>query len=451
MPHHYERNKQVPREHHVHRVGDWLPGDHRSHKEWLGGVIDHVDKNPKDFHPVIKEFQKLIENDSRIYMLMQSMFDEIPSKKPYSNDPTGGKQVRDYLHMLELFNHLMTTAPYWNDESKKVGMVGLPIQAVLDWPMGTPSGFAVFQDPTVNAMMKKVLNTWGEYLRSEESAKQVLHTGSTGWFSSTGKKDLEVVANQAADQNHTFEEHFVCDPSADNFGYKSWDNFFTRHFREGIRPVASPEDDNVIANACESKPYNVQHDVKLRDKFWIKGQPYSVTDMVNHDELAEKFAGGTVYQAFLSALSYHRWHAPISGKVVKSFVVPGTYYSEPLWEGLGDPYRGKGDEPKIDESGETTSQGYLAHMAARGVIFFEADNPKIGLMAFLGIGMDEVSTCDITVKDGQHVKKGEEIGMFHFGGSTHCLLFRKETKVEGFPKPGRETNVPVRSQVAVVK
>jgi phosphatidylserine decarboxylase len=27
------------------------------------------------------------------------------------------------------------------------------------------------------------------------------------------------------------------------------------------------------------------------------------------------FEGGTVYQAFLSALSYHHWHAPIDGTV----------------------------------------------------------------------------------------------------------------------------------------
>lgn len=65
-------------------------------------------------------------------------------------------------------------------------------------------------------------------------------------------------------------------------------------------------------------------------------------------------------------------------------------------------------------------------------------------------GMDEVSTCEITVEEGQHVKKGEQTGMFHFGGSSHCLLFRKHVKVEGFPQPGRVENVPVRSKLATV-
>ena len=168
--------------------------------------------------------------------------------------------------------------------------------------------------------------------------------------------------------------------------------------------------------------------------------------MLAFDERAEQFAGGTIYQAFLSALSYHRWHAPVSGKVVKAFVQDGTYFSEPLFEGLGDP-----NTHEINEGGISTGQGYITALATRAIIFIEADNPAIGLMAFIGIGMDEVSTCHITVKEGQHIKKGEQTGMFHFGGSSHCLLFRKGVKVGGFPKPGADHNVAVCSRVAVVE
>ena len=106
---------------------------------------------------------------------------------------------------------------------------------------------------------------------------------------------------------------------------------------------------------------------------------------------------------------------------------------------------------EIEMAGITSGQGYISQLAARAIIFIEADNPDIGLMAFIGIGMDEVSTCDITVKEGQHVKKGEQTGMFHFGGSSHCLIFRKGVDVQGFPEPGKDHNVPVRSELAVVK
>lgn len=394
---------------------------------------------------MLKEFKALIENNSRIYLFVNSMFEEIPAKKPYCNDPTGHKQVRDYHHMLALFNHLLTTAPSWNDNDYSIGMVGTPFNAILDWPMGTPSGFAFFLDPQVNQMLKKVLNAWAEYLSSPASA-YVLGSDSIGWFSPHGVEDLAATAN-VGQTSHSFEELFQCDPSKEHFGFKSWDDFFVRHFREDKRPVASPEDDNVIANACESKPYKVGRNIAARDRFWIKGQPYSLMDMLAMDPLYEKFVGGTVYQAFLSALSYHRWHAPVSGRVVKAYLKDGTYFSEPLFEGLGDP-EAKGG---ISQDGEKSGQGYISATATRAIIFFEADNKDLGLVCFLGIGMTEVSTCDITVTEGQHVKKGDEIGMFHYGGSSHCVLFQKEVQLDEFPDTESEHNIPVRSKLAVVK
>ncbi|KAH9845779.1 Phosphatidylserine decarboxylase proenzyme 3 [Teratosphaeria destructans] len=445
MVHQHGDHHDIPHEHKVHRPGAWLPADHRIQKEWLGKQIEHADKNPKELVPVLQDFKDFIEMNPRIYMYFNSMFDEVPVKKPYNKDPTGHKQIRDYHHMLQILNHTFTTAPHWTDAAANVGMVGVPMCAIFDYPMGTASGYAAFLDPDVNAHLKKILNEWGKFLTSPKSA-EVLGDHKQGWFGPTGINDIMEVANAPYKTQHKFEDFFVCDPKAKHHGYKSWDHYFTRQFRDEVRPVASPEDDNVIANACESKVFNVAHNVKLRDRFWIKGQPYSVRDMLAQDPLAENFAGGTVYQAFLSALSYHRWHAPVSGTIKKAFVQDGTYFSEPLFEGLGDP-----QTEEIDRGGISTGQGYLTALATRAVIFIEADNPAIGLMAFIGVGMDEVSTCEITVKEGQHVKKGEQTGMFHFGGSSHVLLFRKGVKVEGFPQPGRSENVPVRSQVAVVK
>jgi phosphatidylserine decarboxylase len=395
---------------------------------------------------VLQEFKELIEKNTRVYMLFQSMFQEVPKKKPYRDEPTGHPQIRDYHHLLQVLNHVLKSAPCWNDRSKRVGLVGVPIQAILDWPMGTPSGFAAFLDPDVNAMLRKVLNAWNEYLSSPESAC-VLDDSASGWFSEHGINELAAVAN-VGDTSYTFDQLFECDPTKPHHGFKSWDHFFTRTFREDVRPVAEPDNDKVIANACESLPYNVATGVKARDQFWIKSQPYSILDMLAHDPSAEQFTGGTVYQAFLSALSYHRWHAPVGGKVVNAYVVPGTYYSEPLFEGLGDP--DTGTPHGIDIGAETTSQGYLTATATRALIFIESEDPAVGLVAFVGVGMAEVSTCEITVSKGQKVKKGDQIGMFHFGGSTHCLVFRKGVRVSGFPQPGREENVPVRSELAVV-
>lgn len=256
-----------------------------------------------------------------------------------------------------------------------------------------------------------------------------------------------------------FQDMYICDPSALYYGFKSWDgkfsksltyiqsltvqDFFTRRIKDEARPIASPTDDSIIANACESKVFNIAYNVKLRDCFFSKGQPYSVTDMLGQDPLSSHFAGGTVYQAFLPAVSYHRWHSPVSGVVRRAFVCDGTYFSVPLFAGVGD--RNVFD---ISQDGLGMAQGYISAMAARAVLIIEADNTDIGLMAFVAIGMDEINTCEITVKQGERIEKGQETGMFHYGGSSHCLLFQKGVRLEGLPQVGRQDNVPVRGQLA---
>ena len=198
----------------------------------------------------------------------------------------------------------------------------------------------------------------------------------------------------------------------------------------------------MIANACESAPYKIATDVQAIEPFWIKAQTYSLSHILKGDPLHEHFVGGTIYQAFLSAFSYHRWHSPVDGTVVKTQLIDGTYYSETLVEGY-------------DPSGPNESQGYIAELAARAVIYIQADNPKIGLMCFVAIGMAEVSTCDVTVFEGQKIKKGQETGMFHFGGSTHLLIFGPEVELEfnmHGQKPGLDSsNIPVLSEIARVK
>ena len=320
----------------------------------------------------------------------------------------------------------MTKAPEFNT----TGLVGFPINAIFDWSMGTSGGFAAFLNEKVNKPLKKVLNEWAIFLSSKESCEVLNQDPKTGWFG----KDAEVAMPN-------FDTEFVCNPSAPHHGFKSWDDFFTREFREGQRPLANPDDDAIITNACESAPYRIAHDVKPEDKFWIKAQPYSLRHMMLNDPLVEQFVGGTVYQAFLSALSYHRWHSPVSGKIVKAYVIDGTYYSETLAEGF-------------DPSGPNESQGYITEVATRALIFIEADNKDIGLMCFMAVGMAEVSTCQITVAEGQHVKKGEQLGMFHFGGSTHCLFFRPEVKLEfdmHGQTPGLDSNnIDLKAKIATV-
>lgn len=421
--------------HRPYCVGKWMPSDQAVLRQWLE-KIHALAREPRPLLPAVEQLKRLIETDPTAFMLFHQMFDQVPEWR--KNDPSGQPQVRDYQHMLELFNVIMTRAPEYSDS----GLVGFPFNAILDYSMDTEGGWTAFLNDKINASLRAMLNEWAIYLASAASADVLTRQAPSGWFCDAALAEYRKTLFGLA-----FEEAFVCDPQAEHFGFRSWDDFFTRRFRPGIRPVADKDDGGVIVNACESTPYNSQEKVQPHDVFWAKKQLYAVNFMLANDPLARNFHNGTIYQAFLSALSYHRWQAPVAGQIVKTQLIPGTYYSEIMTR-------------KPDEAGPNNSQGYISEIATRAVIYIQADDPRIGLMAFVAIGMAEVSTCDIRVYQGQHVDKGDELGMFHFGGSTHCLLFRPQTKLRFEPKVleeiddfkhGKNTaNIPVCSKIATV-
>jgi phosphatidylserine decarboxylase len=373
------------------RSGGWLPGQDDL-ESWLEGHQERVEARGEQvvLHSVVEEFREVIRTDPVVRMYLSQMIEQVPNTKPYRT-----RHLESVEQMLRLVNELLTMAPEFGESS----MVATPLNAILDWPMGTPAGFAAFRDPRVNAMLKKILDVWCEFLSSGDSL-YVLNDSPTGW------KCAEAQRKVGMDQY----EH---DPEDQHWGYNSWNDFFTRRFKDGERPVASPGDDKVIVSACESTPYGISTDVQRQDRFWIKSQPYSLHDMLANDESVDQFVGGTVYQAFLSAINYHRWHSPVAGTVVRAFVQEGTYFSEADSEGK-------------DATEPRNSQSYMTHVAARAIILIEADDPVIGLMAFVPVGMSEVSSCmiDSKITPGYHLSKGEELGYFQYGGSTHCLVFR---------------------------
>ena len=117
--------------------------------------------------------------------------------------------------------------------------------------------------------------------------------------------------------------------------------------------------------------------VRATDGFWLKDFKYSLSDMFGGEEkgYSRLFEGGTIYQAYLSSTSYHHWHAPISGKIVDIYSIPGTYYldqSQTL--GYHDP-ESPGD-----------SQAFLSATAVRMVFVIESNNQKIGTIAMIYIG-----------------------------------------------------------------
>ena len=444
------------------RLGGWLPRDPTNVERWIKKVKKRAVESPAPFIPPIAELQRMVESDPVLAANVAAMFADAYRRQ--QTTPLGWEpEPQTFDDFLAQLNAIMTMAPeaYQTGAApnqQAAGLIGFPINALLDWPMATSFGYAVFSNAHVNQQFKKILQYWSTFLVSQASRYVLIQddpsSDAIAWLSDTAQTEMVTVAGSALGQgsnpiapNATFAQIFNCDPTDQYYGFQSWDDFFTRTFCDGARPVSGAGNDNVIVNACESAPLGVAIDVKLTDAFWLKGQPYSLQNMLNFDEYAPQFEGGQLYQAFLSALSYHRWHSPVSGTIKKAYVVNGSYYLENLYQGFLNP-------SGADPSAPNDSQPFITAVATRAIIFIEADNPKIGLMCVLPVGMAEVSSCEITVQPGQHVNKGDELGMFHFGGSTHCLIFRPGVHLtfNEYEKPGLDAqfNIRVNTQIAVV-
>lgn len=385
-----------------------------------------------DLLPVIKQLKAKIKTDAKFNMLFTQMFTNVPRR--FEDEMI----IDDPAEALRVINKILTSSPRYTKSH-----VGCPINAILTYPMGTPEGFAAFLDPEINVYIKNILSAWKMFLMSEDSREFLNQESPYGWFCPEALENskIEYLDEDGNLQTQDFQDVFDIDASASYGGFASWDAYFTREIKANARPVSGANDPTIIVNACESAPYRLAYDVKATDEFYLKSQKYGIIFMLNNDPLAPQFVGGTVYQAFLDNLNYHRYHSPIDGTVVKTYLVEGGFYTECRAMGY-------------DDQGDNRSQGYLTMTQTRVLIFIESDNPKIGLMCFIGVGMGDVSSCESFVYAGQKVKKGQQIGTFHIGGSTHCLCFRKGVNLEfylrGQTPDLNSTIIPINSKIARV-
>ncbi|KAL7933215.1 phosphatidylserine decarboxylase domain-containing protein [Trichoderma chlorosporum] len=217
-------------------------------------------------------------------------------------------------------------------------------------------------------------------------------------------------------------------------GWASFNQFFSRHWKDidVARPLSEADKaDNVFVSGADSR-FTGNWDVK-GGYVTIKGFHWPISKLLQDDT----FNGTSFMHAFLAPADYHRQHSPVSGTVVQARVIQEQVYLQvtksPDQVGLA-PDRGllvinsaATKEAKVgrgfreldapDEAGYQWCQ-------TRGVIVIETENH--GRVAVLPIGMAQVSSVVLAVKEGQKVEKGDEISHFQFGGSDLVMVFEKK-------------------------
>lgn len=105
--------------------------------------------------------------------------------------------------------------------------------------------------------------------------------------------------------------------------YATFNEFFTRPLRAGVRPLA---DARLL---CPVDGAISQFGPIDADRiFQAKGHRYTTTALVGGDpELGARFEDGKFATLYLSPRDYHRIHMPCSGRLVRMIHVPGDLFS----------------------------------------------------------------------------------------------------------------------------
>jgi phosphatidylserine decarboxylase len=301
-----ELDKNYPRSFGV--LAGYLPLDRDSADEWHRTIIEEAAAEETDdinrYERSVQDLAALIEHKGIVRMYVTEMINQVPARC---------KTVRTVNGLLQALNHIIKRAPRYNPDPKKQNF--FPFYTLFLYMMYTRAGGSAFRDETFNSSLRGILDQWRAYLDSEKS-QDVLNTGEYGWLSPSARKYCSL------------DEFIIPDRSAPHWGFQSFNDFFHRQVKPECRPIAAPDDPDVIVSANDGTVYKIARKIQRSDLFWIKGQPYSLINMLDNSPLVDKFVGGDVLQTFLAGNDYHRWRAPIAGVVKEARTVPGLMFSQ---------------------------------------------------------------------------------------------------------------------------
>lgn len=192
--------------------------------------------------------------------------------------------------------------------------------------------------------------------------------------------------------------------------YTSFNDFFTRKLRPGLRPLAGGSDTLISPCDCRALIYPVR-DGSI---FSVKHTEYTLRSLLRSPSLARRFQGGYIYILRLTVDDYHRYIYAASGRQSKNYHIKGTYHTvNPVANDYLPIYKENAREYTVlhtDEFGDVLQMEVGALMVGK--------------------------ICNH--RESVSVRRGEEKGFFEYGGSTIILLTKKDA-VEPRPDLLRNT------------
>ena len=181
--------------------------------------------------------------------------------------------------------------------------------------------------------------------------------------------------------------------------YSSFNKFFIRRFKDGLRPFESTPE---LMPAFSEARYFGFESMNDSQTVPVKGKYLGAEALLSSEKWTEVFKDGPLLLARLCPVDYHRFHYPDNGKVLDYYKVKGKLHSvNPI---------------ALKEYADVFASN------VREVTILETEN--FGKLAYVEVGAMMVGKI---VQSGnlKEFNRGDEKGYFLFGGSTVIVLGEK--------------------------
>ncbi len=208
--------------------------------------------------------------------------------------------------------------------------------------------------------------------------------------------------------------------------YPSFNAFFTRRLKPGLRPL--PSEPGLLVSPADAKLTSVgpvPADGRLEQ---VKGHTYALDELLVSAEEAARFSGGVQATLYLSPSMYHRVHSPLDGRVRAWTYRPGRLF------------------PVNALSVRTVERLFTRN--ERLVVFLESD--AFGPVALVMVGASNVGRMTLsfaplvtntgapagTFRPPQEIRlrRGDELGAFNLGSTV--VLLSADGRLEPLARPG---------------
>jgi len=196
--------------------------------------------------------------------------------------------------------------------------------------------------------------------------------------------------------------------------YTTLNEFFTRRLKPGHRvihdspdSVASPVDALITGAGPVA-------DGTLLD---VKGQTYTVKELLNNSPRTASFMNGYYIVLYLSPTDYHRIHTPVGGQIVEREHIAGKVYP-------------------VNDFGLR----HMRRVLSRNERLITYMKHAYGEVAVVKVGAMNVSSIKYVQPERGKMEKGDELAYFEFG-STVVLVMEDDTFI---PREDLSTGLKVR-------